>query len=90
MIRIEYTPEFKERYRMLPLSVHTRADKQENFFRYNPFHPSLHTEKLNPKQKGVWSFRIDKKYRIIFRFLDTGSVLFLTVGPHDWVYRMHW
>ena len=45
-------------------------------------------EKLAPKSKQIWSFRIDKKYRIIFKFIDGNTALFLTVGPHDWIYTI--
>jgi len=79
---------FRENFSCLEKQIQKRADKQIMIFRNNPFHPSLHTEKLIPKSKEVWSFRIDKQYRIIFRFLDKGNVLFLNVGSHDWIYRI--
>ena len=83
------TNEFISQYQKLPGSIQKRAEKQEAIFQENPFHPSLHTEKLEPKGRQVWSFRIDKKYRIIFRFLSGKQVLLLAVGPHDWVYRIN-
>ncbi len=88
-LEIVVTGEFTSQYQQLSASVQKKAEKQEKIFQHNPFHPSLHTEKLEPKGRQVWSFRIDKKYRIIFRFLGGGKVLFLVVGPHDWVYRIH-
>jgi addiction module RelE/StbE family toxin len=87
MLEIIITEEFEKRYQQLPKNIKRKAEKQEKIFRNNPFHPSLHTEKLMPKGKGIWSFRIGKRYRIIFRFLDKNRVVFLTVGSHDWVYR---
>ena len=88
MLEIFTTAEFEERYRKLPAPVQKRAEKQEALFRENPFYPSLHTEKLEPKGKQAWSFRVDKKYRVFFRFLEENKVLLLTVGPHDWIYRL--
>ena len=88
-MKIDYTSEFEERYSELPQKVKTKAEKQERLFRNNPFHPSLHTEKLSPKSKEVWSFRIDKNYRIIFKFSDKNKVLFLNVGHHHWIYRIN-
>ena len=87
MIEILFTDEFRRRYQNLPVITRKKAEKQEGIFRKNPFHPSLHTEKLEPKGKQVWSFRIDKKYRIFFRFINRNKVLLLTVGPHDWIYK---
>jgi mRNA-degrading endonuclease RelE of RelBE toxin-antitoxin system len=89
MIEIFVTEEFQKRYRELPKIIQRKAEKQEKIFRQNPFHPSLHTEKLEPKGKEVWSFRIDKRYRIIFRFINGNKVRFLTVGPHDWIYKLN-
>ncbi len=88
MLEILVTREFEERYRQLSPELKKRAEKQERLFRQNPFHPSLHTEKLEPRSREVWSIRIDRNYRILFRFLSGNRVLFLTVGPHDWVYRI--
>lgn len=44
--------------------------KQLDLFSENPHHPSLNTELLKPKEYGIYSFRIDRKYRIIFIFRD--------------------
>ncbi len=87
-MEIVITEEFEKRFANLPPALQKRALKQEKLFRKNPFHPSLHTEKLEPKAREVWSFRIDKNYRILFRFLDGTKVLLLTVGPHDWIYKI--
>ncbi len=87
-MRIIAAEEFERRYRKLPLAIQRKAEKQAKFFQQNPFHPSLHTEKLEPKGKQVWSFRIDQNYRIVFRFISGDTALFLSVGSHDWIYRL--
>ena len=87
MWEIFYAGEFKERYNMLPAVIQKKAEKQEKIFRQNPFHPSLHTEKLEPKSKEVWSFRIDKEYRILFKFVGPNRITFYTCGHHNWIYR---
>lgn len=40
--------------------------KQITIFQEDPRHPSLHTELLEPRSEGVYSFRIDRKYRVLF------------------------
>jgi plasmid maintenance system killer protein len=72
----------------LPIKTKKKAEKQVEIFKENSLHPSLNLEKLEPKNKQAWSIRVDKKYRIIFRFLDNNDVLLLTVGPHDWIYKI--
>jgi len=88
MITVLVTDEFKRRYLELPSRIKKKAEKQEKLFRQNPFYPSLHTEKLEPKNNQVWSFRVDQEYRVIFRFLDGRTALFLTIGTHRWIYRI--
>ena len=83
------TDEFEKQFRKLPKPVQKKALKQESLFRENPLHSSLHTEKLNPKDRELWSFRVDKNYRILFRFLNGEAVLFLAVGHHSWIYKIN-
>lgn len=57
--------------------------KQCDLLSKNPTHPSLHLELLEPKQQGIYSFRIDRKYRALFFFrLDKTSVEILNITVH--------
>jgi len=87
-MKIIVTEEFEKYYRKLPRDVQRKTEKQTELFRKNLFYPSLHTEKLEPKGKEVWSFRVDKKYRVFFRFNNSNSVRLLVIGPHDWIYKL--
>ena len=87
-MKIFTVKEFDEDYVRLPKDIQRKAQKQEEIFKNNPFHPSLHTEKLSPKFKEVWSFRVDRSYRVLFQFLGEDSVLFIAIGKHDWIYRI--
>ena len=42
--------------------------KQLNLLKNNPHHPSLKVKLLEPKEYGIYSFRIDKKFRALFIF----------------------
>lgn len=87
MIEVRYTAEFSRRYQELPLFAQKKTELKERIFRANPFHPSLNTEKLQPKEKEYWSIRIDRDYRILFRFIDNNKIVFVTCGHHNWIYR---
>jgi mRNA-degrading endonuclease RelE of RelBE toxin-antitoxin system len=87
MLEISVTDEFRERFKALPAPVKKKFGKQLVLFQAYSHHPSLHVEKLNPKDHQIWSFRIDRSYRVLFRFLDGNKALFLTVGHHGWIYR---
>lgn len=53
------------------LGLTAKFKKQSALFETNLSHPSLNTEKLEPKSVGLYSFRIDKKYRAIFRIRNS-------------------
>lgn len=44
-------------------------EKAKYFFESNVRHPSLNVELLEPKWRGIFSFRLDKQYRALF-FID--------------------
>lgn len=87
-MRILFTEEFKRQYNRLLREIQKKADKQQRLFRSNPSHPSLNTEKLTPKERGLWTFRVDRAYRIAFRHIDGATILALAIGPHDWIYKI--
>ncbi len=46
--------------------------KSKNLFEINIQHSSLNVELLEPKWRGIYSFRIDKKHRALF-FVDPNA-----------------
>lgn len=56
--------------------------KQTALFHENPFHPSLDTELLEPRNLRIWSFRVDRKYRAIFIFRSSDTVEIIEVNNH--------
>lgn len=53
--------------------LNRKFNKQIKIFQENSRHPSLHTELLEPKSEGVYSFRIDRKYRVLFIIANSES-----------------
>ena len=88
MIELVVTAKFEALFAELPKAIQKKAVKQQEIFSRTPFHPSLNTEKLAPKEKNLWTFRVDRKYRVAFRFLDGKTVVLHAVGPHDWIYKI--
>ncbi len=57
--------------------------KQLGFLESNPRHPSLNVELLEPRNKGIYSFRVDRKYRTLFIFRpDKQAIEILAVTDH--------
>lgn len=87
-MKITETVQFRKSYESLDKSIQKKTKKQFQLFLQNLFHPSLNTEKLQPKNKNIWSFRIDRNFRVIFTFLDQETILLLDIGPHD-IYKKY-
>ena len=56
--------------------------KQKTLFEKNPFYHSLRTELLEPKRMRIWSFRLNRKYRVIFIFRERDLVEIIDVNDH--------
>jgi len=86
-MKIYYSSKFAREYRKLPLSVKKIAEGKEQIFRDNPFEDSLKTHKLKGGLKSLYSFSINKDYRIIFEIRDKQEFWFHSVGTHD-IYKL--
>jgi Txe/YoeB family toxin of Txe-Axe toxin-antitoxin module len=56
--------------------------KSKQLFEQDPFYPSLKTELLELKDRLIYSFRLDKKYRAIFIYIDTGTIEIIAFTNH--------
>jgi len=63
-------------------NLEKKFEKQINLFIENHFHPSLRTELLEPRKMKIWSFRIDKKYRALFIFIEKAVIEIIDVNDH--------
>ena len=89
MIKILLSEEFDGSLEKLPKHIRRKAVKRVKIFQENPFHPGLRAEKINPPQLNIWSFRIDRNYRILFRFVESNIALFILADHHKNIYRYH-
>lgn len=80
---VHYNSDFQKQFQRLPLNFKKKAIKTEKLFRANPFHPSLRLHKLKGKLFGLWSISIDRKNRIIFKPLEDGIILLVSIGAHS-------
>lgn len=87
MIEFSTTATFDKLFKKLPQAIQRKAVKKTEQFKNNPFHLSLRTEKLHPKHHEVWSFRVDKVYRIIFKFTVKNHAEFRYIGHHHSIYN---
>ena len=75
---------YRRSYKNLDPRLRQLTDERITHFRHDPFDPSLDTHRLHGKLKKQWSFSVDRRYRILFGFLDKKKqeVVFLDVGTH--------
>jgi Txe/YoeB family toxin of Txe-Axe toxin-antitoxin module len=67
------------------LKKHTlekKYKKAKGFFEKDPFYPSLNTELLEPKDRLIYSFRLNKKYRAIFIYIDNNTIEIIAFTNH--------
>lgn len=63
-------------------SLSRKFNKQLKIFKENPRYPSLHTEVLKLQKSKLHSFRIDRKYRVIFGMTEDGTVEIVDINDH--------
>lgn len=59
-----------------------KFSKQLALFVDNPRYSSLHTEILEPKKLRLYSFRIDRKYRVIFIQITPDKAEIVDINDH--------
>ena len=80
MFEIIIAEEFKKKFDELPKKIKKKFLRKIKIFIENPFNPILSTEKLGPPFKETWSFRIDRNYRVIFKFVEGNKIFSLPVA----------
>lgn len=60
-----------------------KFNKQLSLLRSDFRHPSLHTELLEPKERGIRSFRIDRSYRALLFYDPENKIInILAITSH--------
>jgi mRNA-degrading endonuclease YafQ of YafQ-DinJ toxin-antitoxin module len=85
-----FTRAVKRRLRRQP-DLRPLIEKTLRQLTEDPFHPSLHSHKLQGNLAGIWACSAAYDLRIIFEFTrnpetDAEEIFLLTIGTHDEVY----
>ena len=67
------------------LQIHNltaKYNKQVTVLSANIHHPGLNLELLEPKDKGIYSFRLDLHYRVLFIFSSPEIIEIITFTNH--------
>ena len=79
MIRIFEVPHFEDDAGKIPSSAQVKLAFLLELFRKNPFDSRLHTKPLAEPLRGLFSFRITRDWRVMFKFLAPREILLLHI-----------
>ncbi len=81
-----YKPSFVRDLNKLPHDVQEEALEKIELFKDINNHQKLRVHKLQGKLKDRYSFSVTFAHRIVFKYEEKNTVIFLTIGTHD-IYR---
>lgn len=83
---IHKTREFIDGLEGLPFKIRKLYKKQEVIFKRNWLDPRLHIKRLK-EFSGVYSFRVTRRYRVLFYFSGLDAVFF-SIGHRKDIYNI--
>lgn len=78
---------FKKAAAALPIFQQRKLGNLLERMQKNPYDPLLHTKPLSGSLSGFFSLRITRDWRILFQFLDAGTIRLLDVAHRKDIYR---
>ena len=85
-MKIYYSSDFQKEYKRLPLSIQRIYQRQESLLCSNWRDPRLHIKKLK-EHAMTFSFRITRRYRVLFMFINNDTALFSTIDHRKDAYK---
>ena len=93
MYELKYSKQFEKSVKKLPDKVKRQLSKQLMFLERDPKHSSLYSKKNHTAssvfKETIYESRIDKTYRIIWKYEDDKVILLLVAGNHRIVEGKH-
>jgi len=83
MLNLVYTTVFLKEFNNLELSLQEEILEKTALFCNKNNHKNLKVHKLHGVLKNRYSFSINYKVRIVFKYLSPNEVALLDVGDHD-------
>lgn len=85
-MKIIETSRFQKALRVIDKAAQTDYQHQKTIFNNNWRDSRLHVKKLVDLD-GVYSFRVSRRYRVLFYFQDNQIVVFFIIGHRKDIYR---
>ncbi|MBI4253101.1 type II toxin-antitoxin system YoeB family toxin [Candidatus Uhrbacteria bacterium] len=84
---LRYGDHFLKNARALPKPQQKKLARLLEVLEANPYHSLLHTKPLTGELAGLYSFRITRDWRVIFRFDSPIEIILIDVGNRKNIYR---
>lgn len=86
-MKLVFDKKFLKQAQKLPLAQQKKLATLLETLADNPFSSKLHTKQLSTPLQGVFSFRINREYRVLFRFMDADTIFLTHVKHRKDIYR---
>ena len=83
MIRISFKPSFVREINKLEKSLIDEVLYKIDILRSSTNNPELKIHKLHGKLKDCWSFSVNYKIRIVFKYESKNEIVLLVIGDHS-------
>ncbi|KKU81913.1 MAG: hypothetical protein UY09_C0026G0003 [Parcubacteria group bacterium GW2011_GWA2_47_8] len=87
MIRVKIDKSFEKELRKLPATLVKQTATRIAYLQEDPYHHLLHTKALSGKLAGLYSFRVTRDYRVIFGFIDPGTIWLFRISHRKDIYK---
>ena len=86
-MKVYYTENFTKNVRKLDLKQQAKLTELVVLLKKNPFNPQLHVKKLSGKLSRVYSLRINRDIRALFKFLSPDGIILYDIGHRKDIYH---
>lgn len=87
MVRVYYGDHFKKQVKKLTEKQQVKLARLVVLLKENPFNSQLHTKSLSGKLIGIYSFRLERDFRALFKFLSPNEILLFDIGNRKDIYH---
>jgi addiction module RelE/StbE family toxin len=86
-MKIRYDAHFLKEAQRFPKKTQVKLADLLAVLEQDPKSPLLHTKALSGKLVGLFSFRITRDWRVIFRFVDHDTIFLLAAKHRKDIYQ---
>lgn len=87
MLRVYYGDTFLKHAKKLGSKEQAKLSRLVVLLRDNPFNSALHTKPLSHELSGIYSFRITRDWRVLFKFISAYEIMLIDVGNRRDIYK---